>query len=287
MAELRTSSVVVDGLNSPLIESGPEGVGEAVVYIHGSPGSCADFRELVAHTGEFARAIAIDLPGFGQADKPHPRDFEYSVPSIGVHLAKQLELLGVERAHLVGHDFGGGFAQFAASYSPARTASLAMVNSGLLRGYRWHAWARIWRTRGIGELTMAVTNKQGFDRAMRGLPQDFIDEMWGNFDRRTRRAVIALYRATNHREFTASIPMLRLMDWPSIVIWGASDPYIGPQWAERNLEAFPSAEVHVLEGAGHWPFIDRPEAFEAALFPFLRARIAAADESHELSASYR
>jgi pimeloyl-ACP methyl ester carboxylesterase len=287
MAVLRTGEVTVDGIRSPLLESGPQDSTEAVIYVHGSPGSCGDFRDLLDRTGEFARAIAIDVPGFGQAGKPDPKDFEYSVPSLGIHLGKQLDELGIERAHLVGHDFGGGFAHFAAMWNPARVGSLAMINTGVLRGYRWHIMARIWRTPVLGELMMLMMNEQGFARAMRELPDDFVAEMWRNLDRDTRRAILALYRGTDHADSTATIPMLRAMDWPSIVIFGADDQYIPARFAERNLETLPSAEVHVLQRAGHWPFIDRPQAFADLLLPFLRDRIAEVPELIEDSALYR
>jgi pimeloyl-ACP methyl ester carboxylesterase len=286
MAELRSGFVTVDGLRSPLRESGPPDSTEAVIYAHGSPGSSGDFRDLLERTGEFTRAIAIDSPGFGQADKPHPHDFEYSIPSMGIHLAKQLDELGIERAHLVGHDFGGGFAHFAAMWKPGRTASMAMINTGILRGYRWHIWARIWRTPGVGELMMAIMNERGFAGSMKGLPDEFIAEMWGNLDKRTRRTMLALYRATNHEDSTPSIPIIRAMDWPSIVIFGADDPYIPARFAGRNLESLPSAKIHLLENAGHWPFIDRPQAFADLLLPFLREQVGATSEPASNSASY-
>jgi pimeloyl-ACP methyl ester carboxylesterase len=222
------------------------------------------------------------MPGFGQADKPHPHDFEYSVPSLGIHLAKQLDELGIERAHFVGHDFGGGFGLFAAMWNPARVGSIAMINTGVLRGYRWHIWARIWRRRVIGELTMMTMNERGFRWSMRGLPEDFVAEMWTDLDRRTRRTILALYRNTDHADSTPTIPMVRAMDWPAIVIFGEDDPYIPGRFAERNLETLPSAEIHLLPSSGHWPFIDQPEAFSDILMPFLRGRVNALSESHKI-----
>ena len=159
MADVRNSAVVVDGLRSPVIEAGDPQGREAVVFVHGSPGCGAEFATLVGQTGEFARAIAPDMPGFGQADKPHPRDFSYDVPNIGVHLARQLDELGVERAHFVGHDFGGAWSTFASVYDPMRVASLSMINSGLMRGMRWHRLARLYRTPIAGEAFMAIANE--------------------------------------------------------------------------------------------------------------------------------
>ncbi|MBI5311212.1 MAG: alpha/beta hydrolase [Actinobacteria bacterium] len=274
MADLREGKITCEGVSAPYIEAGPEGEKQAVVYVHGNPGSSGDWRDLVARTGEFARAIAIDVQGFGQSDKPHPHDFDYTAAGLGIHLAHQLDQLGVERAHFVGHDFGGPFAVFATLFRPERTASLSFVNSGVLRGYRWHFWARVWRTPVLGELSMMAMNRTGMRRTLGDLPADFIDEMWHNFDRRTRRVVLRLYRTTNTEDQAIAVPLLRAANFPSVVIWGDDDPFIAPKFAERNLEAFPGATVHHVRG-GHWPFIDNADAVAELLMPFLRERLAA------------
>jgi len=272
MAKVRETEVTVAGVRSPVLEAGPAGAKEAVVYVHGNPGSRLDFRDLVARTGELARAIAPDMPGFGDADKPHPRDFEYSAPALGSHLARMLEQLGVERAHFVGHDFGGPFAIGAVLHRPAGAGSLSFINTGVLRGYRWHKWARIWRTPVLGELSMLLASEARFKSGFRRLPKDFVDQMWRHFDRRTRRTILKLYRAHSGDASVLS-PLLRSLDLPSIVIWGVHDPYISVEFAERNREALPRAEVHLIQKAGHWPFIDRPDEVAALLLPFLKKNL--------------
>lgn len=267
--------LTIDGITSPYIEAGSAEADEAVVFTHGSPGCAAEFEQLVTATGEFSRAVAIDMPGFGGADKPSPKRFEYSVPNIGVHLARQLEALGVKRAHLVGHDFGGAFNLLAAAYSPERVASIAMINSGMMRGYRWHRIARMYRTPIIGEAFMAIANKRGFEYAMRGQPDWLVEQMWSNFDRATRRAILALYRNTDMNGQAALLPQMRLlaMNWPAIVIFGEDDPFLPASLAARNIESLPRASVHMIGGAGHWPHAEAPEATAAALLPFLRENV--------------
>lgn len=267
--------LTVDGITSPYIQAGPSDASEAVVFTHGSPGCAAEFELLVAATGEFARAVSIDMPGFGGAEKPHPKQFEYSVPNIGVHLAKQLDALGVERAHLVGHDFGGAFNLLAAAYSPERVASIAMLNSGMMRGYRWHRIARMYRTPVVGEIFMAIANKRGFRYALRDLPDWLIAQMWSNFDRPTRRAILALYRNTDMIGQAAALPQVRLLarNWPAIVIFGEEDPYLPATLAERNIESLPKATVHLISGAGHWPHAEAPDEVAELLLPFLKANI--------------
>jgi len=100
------ASVIIDGVRSPLLEFGSPGLDEAVVFVHGNPGSSLDWERLARGVGEFGRAVAMDMPGFGAADKP--ADFDYSVPGYARFLGRLLAERRVQRAHLVMHNFGGG-----------------------------------------------------------------------------------------------------------------------------------------------------------------------------------
>jgi pimeloyl-ACP methyl ester carboxylesterase len=60
------------------------------------------------------------------------------------------------------------------------------------------------------------------------------------------------------------------------VVWGARDPYLPVSLAERQREAFPEAEVVVLNDSGHWPFADNADAVGKAVEEFLRRTVAAA-----------
>src|SRR5262245_21773377 len=102
---VRQRVVRVAGVRSPVLEAGPPAAEEAVVFVHGNPGSSGDWEELVGRVGEFGRAVALDMPGFGRADKPD--DFDYTVSGYAGHLGGCLAELEVRRAHLVLHDFGG------------------------------------------------------------------------------------------------------------------------------------------------------------------------------------
>lgn len=54
---------------------------------------------------------------------------------------------------------------------------------------------------------------------------------------------------------------------------GKRDPYVPFEYAERQREVFPNADVRVLEDSGHWPFADNPDAVAQAVIPFLRTQL--------------
>jgi pimeloyl-ACP methyl ester carboxylesterase len=261
-----------------LLESGPPRAQEAAVFVHGNPGSSRYWEDLLARVGEYGRALAFDLPGFGRADKPP--DFSYSVEGYARHLALAMEQLGIERAHLVLHDFGGAFGLAWAASHPERFRSATLIDTGVLLGYRWHYLAKIWRTPLLGELFQASATRRGFRTLLqhgnpRDLPPAFVDSLYDDYDRGTKRAVLRLYRATSDPAGAANqlAAALRPLDRPALVIWGMHDPYIGVEYAERQREVFPHARVVILEEGGHWPFADDPEAVARHVVPFLRDQL--------------
>ena len=274
----RAGAVTVAGVRSPLIEAGPRDAREAVVFVHGNPGSCTDWTALVDASGELGRAVAIDMPGFGRSETP--RSFDYRVPAYAEFLQGALTELGIERVHLVVHDFGGPFGLVWGLAHPDAWASVVLINVGIMPGYQWHAMARRWRTPVLGELLQAWIPRSGWRRAMqkanpKGLPLEFVDKMYDDYDRSTRRAVLKLYRATPDPGKTAAElgPAAAALHRPALVVWGAKDPFIGVEYAERQREFFDVRDVVVLPESGHWPFQDDPEGVARALLAFLREQL--------------
>jgi pimeloyl-ACP methyl ester carboxylesterase len=279
MSELTTTHASVGGVASPVLEAGDRSAREAVVFVHGNPGPKEDWEDLAARTGEFSRALAPDMPGYGAADKPP--DFDYTTGGYARHLAGILDQLGVERVHLVMHDFGGPWGLVWAVQHPEAFASATLINTGVLLDYRWHRLARIWRIPGVGEAFMASTTKPAFrvllSRDNPRLPPAAGERLyeamrsWG-----TKRAVLKLYRATPASAMGALRDPLRALDRPALVVWGTADAYIPWKQAERQRESFPSAEVELLEGLGHWPFLEDPARVAEHVIPFLRRQVGAA-----------
>ncbi|HEV7829933.1 MAG TPA: hypothetical protein VGP04_14000 [Pseudonocardiaceae bacterium] len=75
------------------------------MFVHGNPGPAADWRRLIACTGAFARPVPLTCPAFGGTDKPDR--FDDTVDGYARHLGGILDTLGIHRAPLVLHDFGG------------------------------------------------------------------------------------------------------------------------------------------------------------------------------------
>jgi pimeloyl-ACP methyl ester carboxylesterase len=268
--------VPVGGVRTRVLTSGPADASEAVVFVHGNPGPADDWRDLLIRAGELGRAVAPDMPGYGRADPPE--GFSYSVDGYADHLAALLDQLRISRAHIVAHDFGGAWALAWAARHPDALASVTLINSGVAIDYRWHRYARIWRTPVAGEAFQALASRPAY-RLLLGrenprLTRDQIDRIYdASRSWATKRAVLKLYRATPEATLARPAAALRPLDRPALVIWGTRDAYLPSEQAEHQRQAFPSAQVELLEGHGHWVMLEDPERVAALVIPFLRGQL--------------
>jgi hypothetical protein len=140
-----------------------------------------------------------------------------------------------------------------------------------------HAFAVVWATPGAGEAQMASTTRENFREAVqsttpRRLPEEFVDRMYDDYDRATRCAALRYYRSAgeNLNRGREQAAVLRARSRPALVIWGEKDPFIPPEHAERQREAFPDARVEIFSDSGHWPLVDNADRTHDLVVPFLR-----------------
>jgi pimeloyl-ACP methyl ester carboxylesterase len=155
-----------------------------------------------------------------------------------------------------------------------------LINIGVLPGYQWHALAKRWRRPVLGELSQAFIPRFAWRRLMqqgspRGLPPEFVEKMYDDYDKVTRSTVLKLYRNTPDPGTFAEQrgAQLAALHKPALVVWGAADQYLDTGYAERQRDFFDVQDVLILEESGHWPFQDDPQAVAAAVLPFLRSQL--------------
>jgi pimeloyl-ACP methyl ester carboxylesterase len=235
------------------------------LYLHGNPTSSDDWLGFLERTG----GLAPDLPGFGRSGKRG--DGDYTMAGYDRFVEAFLDHVRVERVQLLVHDWGSTGLLWAQRF-PERVERLVVMNAvPLLPGYRWHRIARLWRTRGVGELVMGMTTRWALGRASRGfnaapgpMSADFLDRVWEHWDQGTQRAVLQLYRASPETALAAAGARLGAVTCPALVVWGERDPFLPARFADAYAAALGGpARVARLPDAGHWPWLDRPDVIDA------------------------
>lgn len=255
---IEESELVLDGVR--VFYRRVPGDGTPVVYCHGSPTHGEDWVPFMERGGP---SVAIDMPGWGRSDKPDPARFDYSMDGLSAFLERCLDELGVGRRKLVVHDWGS-LALIGAQRRPELVERLAILNAvPLLPGYRWHWVAQVWRRRPLGELANATTTRASLDLTLRQasgdrrpMPPEFVDSIWRCWDRGTARAILDLYRHADPDRLAAAGTDLDRLTCSSLVLWGDRDPYLPARFAEAHAARLPNSELEIVQGAGHWPWID-------------------------------
>lgn len=247
-------------------ESGQSAAAPApVLYLHGVPTNSDDWVPFLQRSG----GLAPDLPGFGRSGKPG--NLRYTIDEYAGFIERFLDHLEVERVRLLVHDWGAVGLAFAQAH-PDRVERLVITNAvPFLPGYRWHRTARMWQTPILGELVMGATTRFALKITTREanatpgpLPEAWMDSVLDHFDQGTQRAILRLYRSSSSEVLVEAGRQLARLQMPALVLWGLQDPYIPKRFAAEYARALPNCELVELEGAGHWWWLDRPDAIEQA-----------------------
>lgn len=238
------------------------GEGTPTVYCHGNPTHSGEWVPFMQRGGP---AVAIDMPGWGRSDRPDPARFDYSMYGLSAFLERCLDRLGVGRRKLVVHDWGA-LALIGAQRRPDLVERLVVIDAvPLLPGYRWHWVAQVWRRRPLGELANATTTRASMAltlRQARGdrgpMPPEFVELIWGHWDRGTQDAILALYRHADPDRLAQAGHDLGRLAAPTLVLWGERDAYLPVRFAHAYAAALPDAELEIAPGRGHWPWIEDP-----------------------------
>ncbi len=272
---ISSTRYVIDGLTLPVLQGGDIHSTEAIVFIHGFPGSANDWKPFLNSLSPFHRVVALNMPGFGDADKPS--SFNYTVESYQPILSALFDEMGIQNIHFVLHDFAGAWGLTWASNNIERMLSFTLMDTGLFLE-KWHSLAKLYRTPILGDLFSFLSPAQrAFNSTIQckganRLSTAQLIELRKQMDYGSRRAMKRLYRATEvaDERHSSIAALFENRDFPAMIIWGEDDPYLPVSLAKKQLDAFPNASVHILTECGHWPLFEQQDAVNALLVAFYR-----------------
>jgi pimeloyl-ACP methyl ester carboxylesterase len=251
------------------------GEGETVLFVHGLAGCWRNWLENLPHFGQGYRAVALDLPGFG--DSPMP-EWEISMAAYGRLIHQFCDALGIDRvAMLVGNSMGGFVATEAVIQQPDRFQRLVLVSAAGIswaeaKGRRFTAGARTvqaatpFLVSRFLMLNRPLGRRIAFDRLAR-YPEKLRPELLaeqvnpgpGSDGMVDAMAAIIGY---DTRERLTEIEI------PTLVVWGLSDHIVPVEAALGYHRLIPRSRLEIFERTGHLPQMERPTRFNALLDDF-------------------
>jgi pimeloyl-ACP methyl ester carboxylesterase len=273
------SFITAGGVRARVVQ---EGEGEPVLLVHGVAAWAENWSlTMPAAAAAGYRAVAVDLPGFGQSERaPKPKYFDPPEPYYVRFVRDVMDVLELERPHVVGHSMGGAVATAAASTMPERFASLTLVAPGAfgtvvplslrLSSFRVATlFARLAPTALVRSSLQscfadpaavpAWLHEQALRYARAGGAVEFTRVMHYGVSLRGLRARL-------RDPWEEKVRALRL---PTLVVWGRQDAIVPLAQLEEVRARLPHAKVVVLDRAGHLVQIERAQQFNGALLAFL------------------
>jgi pimeloyl-ACP methyl ester carboxylesterase len=256
--------------------TGPDD-GPAVVLLHGFPDSGRLWsRQVGALADAGYRVIVPDQRGYGQSDKPAGVD-DYNLILLAADVIAVLDQVGVEKASIVGHDWGAAVAWTVASLAPERVDRLVVLSVGHPLAFRasgleqreksWYML--LFQFEGIAEEWLTADDWANF-RSWGGHPD--ADAVIADLEANgSLTPGLNWYRANVHpRTMIEPAPELPPVTVPTLGVWSSGDFALTEEQMTGSSE-FVTADWRYrrLEGPGHWMQVEAPDEVNRLLLDFL------------------
>jgi pimeloyl-ACP methyl ester carboxylesterase len=255
------------------------GEGEPIIFIHGIAGCWRNWLENLPYFGGTHRAIALDLPGFG--DSPMP-SWEITMANYGRLIHDFCERLGIDRvAALVGNSMGGFIATEAVIEEPERFDRLVLISAAGISFAEWQGRSVDAAGRMVkaaipflsGERRAYWTRPRGrklaFGQVVRN-PNKLRPELLAEQVRPGLQApgfpdALAAIFGYDTRE---RLPEIEI---PAMVVWGLNDQIVPVEGALGYHRLIPKSRLELFERTGHLPMLERPQRFNPLLEGFIES----------------
>lgn len=263
------------GVRTRVVETGDREA-PALFLLPGQTGHLEAYSRNVGPLGEHFHTYAIDPVGCGFSEKP---PIPYLIDDYVNHLRDVMDEEGIESAHISGESIGGWIALRFATTFPERADKLVLNTCG---GYNWDETV----FNRIRSLTIpAVMNNQRDEVKARVafLMSDKSKVTEELVDIRQRIYAMPEFRTNVERMLDVQVPEirrtimitdeeLRNTSHETLVLWTVHDPTAPVTVADKMAELLPNSKKVILEGAGHWPQWEIPEAFNQVHIDFLHGK---------------
>ncbi|TVS85078.1 alpha/beta fold hydrolase [Mycobacterium helveticum] len=254
------------------------GQGEAVLLLHGGgPGASgwSNFSQNVESLAAHYRVLVIDQPGYGGSDRPTITG-DYWKYTAGA-LIGLLDMLGIERTHLIGNSLGGGTSLRLALDFPERVNKLILMGpaGGSTTIFSPDPSEGVKAMAGF--YAVAEPDEQRMDNLLRTmifnpdlLSPETIRERWESaVSQGAREAVLQTLRSVATSPDAQLWRLLDNVNQPCLLIWGRDDRVLPLEGAIFALKRMPNADLHVFGRTGHWAQLERKDEFNRIALDFL------------------
>jgi pimeloyl-ACP methyl ester carboxylesterase len=261
---LRIHSIIAGNKNNP-----------SLVLLHGYPANNHLWHLCIPKLAEHFRVYAPDLPGHGRSDKP--LDVDFDLDFLVQFLVDYYIAMGLETASLIGHDLGGTTALGFASRHPDRVNRFIVMNTApyadwpirlniLLSAIKIPLLARVMLMTPIFRMILKRflyhRPERVSNRSIDQYRETWIESQTG------QRAFSHVVRLPPER-LTVRRNHLKKISMPTLVLWGANDPFFTVETARRLESDVAGSKLILIPGSGHFLQEEKPRQVVEHILSFL------------------
>ena len=255
-AGLSKKIIEVDNHTISYLEGGK---GDTILMLHGFGGNKDHWTKFAKSLTTNFHVIAIDLPGFGESSKIETES--YNIDSQVKRLRRIVDVLGLNKFHLVGNSMGGTIAGRYTAVVPDKVLSLALFDTGGIPSAEKSEYIKLLYK---GENPLLIESSQDFDKMM-----ELAFEVSPPIPKRikaylTKQAI--LNREFNEKVFKEIVTEMYSLESDlskirvnTLILWGDKDRILHVSSTNVLEKGLPDSTTVIIKGCGHCPMIERPE----------------------------
>ncbi|MDD3242973.1 MAG: alpha/beta hydrolase [Eubacteriales bacterium] len=231
------------------------GQGEPALFLHGWGCDISLMRPVAEGLRDLRTCYVVDFPGFGGSDAPTQ---PWSVTEYTAWLVQLMDALGIGRADVVAHSFGGRVALKLASAYPERVEKLVITGgAGLIPRRTPQYYAKVW----CYKLGKAVRRCAWLNALLKKLGLD-LDEKAARAGSEEYRALSGVMKQTFVRVVNQDLrPCLAQIRASTLLVWGEKDTAAPLAFGQIMSREIPDAGLVVFEGADHFAYLRQAGRF--------------------------
>ncbi|WP_426187278.1 alpha/beta fold hydrolase [Microbacterium sp. TWP3-1-2b2] len=253
------------------------GSGPDLVFVHGTPWSSALWRPIAEALAARFTVYLWDMPGYGASSKDAAHAVDLG--SQGELFAELLGEWGLDRPHVVAHDFGGAVALRARLLHDARYRSLCLVDVVALSPWGSPFFTLVRQHADVFTQLPAAVHRGAVEAyirgaSRRGLRDDDLEMLVAPWTSPSGQSAFYRQIAQADQRYTDDVePLYARIDEPTHIIWGADDTWIPVARAHRLQSSIPGSTLSVVKDSGHLIQLDAPADLTAILTRWLGEQV--------------
>lgn len=238
-----------------------QGDGPKVLLLHGWGADISLYAGMMAELARSHRVYALDMPGVGKSDEPPEA---WSVDDYVDLVTDFIKELGIDKAHLIGHSFGGRVITKLMNrpQRPLEVDKIVFIDAAGIKPKKKLS------TR-LKVRKYKIAKKLFNNPVLKYLYPDYVENMRKKNGSADYNSATPVMRATLVKVVNEDLtPLLHGIDRPTLLIWGENDPTTPLSDGQKMEKLIPDSGLYVVKGAGHFSYIERPAEVHAALGNF-------------------